>query len=81
MPEYVRVKQSETGHEFSIVASALAAFPELVVLDKPATRADGRPLPVKPHIKIPASQRSTAEPEAAKATTGREAKQKKESSQ
>jgi len=73
-PEYVRVKQPETGHEFSMVASAAAAA-GLTPLDKPATKSDGTPLPPKHHL--PLGERS---PGAKKPlpTKGREADTKAE---
>lgn len=46
MPTYVRVKQPETGHEISMVASAANAA-GLKPLDKPAVKPDGTPLPAK----------------------------------
>ena len=49
MPEYLRVKDKDTKHEYSVVASA--HDPEFqTVLDKPATQADGTPLPMKPYV-------------------------------
>ena len=48
MPDYIRVKAKDTKHELSIVASAFD--PEAYdKVDKPATYADGTPLPTKHH--------------------------------
>ncbi|HET8614289.1 MAG TPA: hypothetical protein VFL94_02105 [Actinomycetales bacterium] len=51
MPDYIRVKQRDTRHELSIVASA---FDETAYerLDKPATKRDGTPLPPKYHMPL-----------------------------
>lgn len=46
MPEYVRVKDKQTGHEFSLPAGTFD--PEVVtVLEKDAVDPGGAPLPVK----------------------------------
>lgn len=46
LPDYIRVRQKDTGHELSIVASAFdrEAYTKL---KEPATRPDGTPLPPK----------------------------------
>ena len=48
MPDYIRVKAKDTKHELSIVESAFDpdAYDKV---DKPATSADGTPLPPKHH--------------------------------
>lgn len=53
MPQipYVRVKDKQTKHEFSVVAPANESI--YTVLDKPATRADGTPLPPKHYVAPP----------------------------
>lgn len=61
MPTYVRVKQPETGHEFSSARSAESAKAAgLTVLDKPATKSDGTPLPPKPYVRLSAAKRKPA---------------------
>ena len=52
MADFVRVKDKETGHEFSLAARSVNADLH-DVLDKPAVDANGRPLPAKPHINLP----------------------------
>lgn len=70
MPEFIRVKQKDTKHELTIVASA---FNEdaYTKLKKPATKADGTPLPLKPYV-APRSLSS-------KKSTGQKAADEKES--
>lgn len=76
MPEYIRVRQRETGHELSIIASAYTETAYERV-DKPATSADGEPLPPKYHkplsslSSLPSPKSSTPEE-----TTGRKATHK-----
>lgn len=52
MTEYVRVKDKATRHEYSITRDSYEADPDpYELLDKkPATQADGTPLPAKHHI-------------------------------
>ena len=74
MPDYVRVRQPETGHEVSMVASK-AEVAGLTPLDKPATKSDGTPLPPKYHKSL--SSLPSKKPAAKRAsTTGRKAKKK-----
>lgn len=48
MPEYVRVKQKDTGHEVTILRSMYDFAPDAYsLLDKPATNAGGDVLPAK----------------------------------
>lgn len=56
MPEYVRVRDKKTGHEYSVVRSALDEESQ-VVLDKPAAWPDGRPM--EPKYRIPSLSKST----------------------
>ena len=51
MPKYLRVKDNETGHEFSVPEGR---FNDALMqkLDKPATGSDGRPLPMKPKTTV-----------------------------
>lgn len=44
MPTYLRVRDNETGHEFSVVESAFDAD-STTVIDEPATDVNGDPLP------------------------------------
>lgn len=65
-PDFVRVKDRDTKHEYSVVASAFdEKYHEL--LDKPATHTDGTALPPKHHIdpKSLSSKTSSASPGAA----------------
>lgn len=48
MPEYVRVRDKDTGHHLSVLRSQFERRPEAFVeLKQDATYADGTPLPVK----------------------------------
>lgn len=50
--EFVRVKDKDTGHEFSVVKSAYDADPApYEVIDKPAVECDGTPLPPKHNLR------------------------------
>lgn len=46
MPEYVRVKDKQTGHEMSLPVGTFDEA-DAEVLKKPATDPGGEPLPVK----------------------------------
>ena len=46
MPNYIRVKDKATGHEFSLPEGSFDEA-DATVLDRPATDAGGVPLPVK----------------------------------
>ncbi len=46
MPEYLRVRDRATKHQYSIVASAFREDAH-ELLDKPAAHSDGTPLPPK----------------------------------
>lgn len=51
MIEFVRVKDKGTRHEYSITRDSYEADPDpYELLSKPATQADGTPLPPKHHI-------------------------------
>lgn len=72
MPDYLRVKQSDTGHELTVSRSMYDFAPDSYsVLDKPATDAGGNPLP-------PKHKTSVSTEAAKKATTGRQAAADKE---
>lgn len=49
MPEYLRVKQADTGHELSLPREHVEAVGDdaYTVLDKPAVDEGGVPLPAK----------------------------------
>lgn len=46
MPKYVRLKSKATGAEFTAHAD-IPFGTDVTVIDKPATNADGKPLPPK----------------------------------
>lgn len=62
MPEFVRVRDKDTKHEYSVVASAVD--PEFqTVIDKPAAHSDGTPLPAKHYVDPKSlSSKTTVEP-------------------
>lgn len=63
MPEYVRVRDKDTGHHLSVLRSQLDRNPEAFAeLKQDAAYADGTPLPVKHKTSVSA--------EAAKKQTG-----------
>ena len=46
MPDFIRVRDSRTGHKYSVTAAALAKDPgHLTAVQEPATDGRGRPLP------------------------------------
>lgn len=47
MPEFVRVKDKTTGHEFTVRHPNLA---KVDVIDSRALDANGQPLPATPHV-------------------------------
>lgn len=51
MPEFIRVKSTDTGHEKSIPAESSLEGWE-VLKNKPATNADGTPLPDKHNVPL-----------------------------
>lgn len=53
MPEYVRVRQDETGHELTVPAGY--DLTGLTVIDEPALGRDGLPAPMKPKTPSPRS--------------------------
>lgn len=78
MTDFVRVKQAETGHEFSIPSDAAARDQGLEVLGKPAADRFGKPLPPKyasraPGFSAPRAAAKTPTPE--KADTAERSKQ------
>ena len=68
-PTFVRVKDKNSKHEYTVATVAVRAHHELI--DKPAVDPVGRPLPPKPHVskggtrrKSPAPVAPTIEPDA-----------------
>lgn len=51
MTEFVRVKDPETKHEFTVTRQ-YAEGRKLPVIDKPALDSAGRPLTAKPHVAL-----------------------------
>lgn len=67
MPKYVRVKDKQTRHEFTVTESAYQVDKDhLEVVKKDATRSDGVPLPPKFHQNL------------SRSTTGQKADPEKE---
>lgn len=70
MPEYVRVRHNETGHEYSVPKSLVRD--DCKVVDKPALGRNGEPAPVLYRTKLgtprpgskQAQKRETKTPEA-----------------
>lgn len=55
MTQYVRVRDKDTSHHYSIPRSRYDATPELwQLLKQPATDAGGDPLPAKHHTSVSA---------------------------
>lgn len=52
MPEFIRVKAVDTGHEYSIVASAFNKDAHELLDNKAATECDGSPLPPKHNVSL-----------------------------
>ena len=67
MPEYVRVKDKQTGHEFSLPVGSFDES-DATVLDKHATDPGGTPLPVKYHTTV----NQAAETKSGQAATSKE---------
>lgn len=57
-PEFVRVKDKNSRHEYTVATHAIREHHE--VIDKPAVDAVGQPLPAKPFVPKGAGSRSTA---------------------
>lgn len=74
MPEYVRVKQAETGHHLSVPVGHFKSAPEGAYqeLKQEAVDSAGRPLPPKYHTSV------SSETEKKKAPTGHQADTQKE---
>lgn len=65
MPEFVRVKDKETGHHYSVSRERYDRSPELWDrLKSPAVDAAGAPLPMKPRTSVSteAAKRSADKP-------------------
>lgn len=67
MPEFVRVRDKDTKHEYSVVASAVDPAAHEVLKSKDAVHVDGTPLPMKPHVSL-----SSKEPSGQKADSEKE---------
>lgn len=72
MPEFIRVKDRETKHEYSIVAST---FDEKAheLLKKDAVHTDGTALPTKPYVDPKSLSSNTSGGSPAAATSGQKA--------
>lgn len=76
MPDFVRVKDKETKHEYTIVASTYRE--ELhELLEKDAVHVDGTALPAKHHVSLSSKSRSS---DSAAASSGQKATPDKENS-
>lgn len=63
MSDFVRVKDNETAHEYSVSEDRYDASPDLFTkLDKPATDSIGEPLPVKYKVSLKAEKPATVAP-------------------
>ena len=49
MPDYVRVKHTETKHHYTVSRAKAMTDPKLTIIDAPAVDINGRPLPPKTH--------------------------------
>lgn len=58
MPEWTRVRDKSTGHEFSVARVNPKAHD---VLDKPAVDRNGSPLPAKPRVSNGAAKSAPAD--------------------
>lgn len=67
MPEYARLKDKATGHEFSMPVGSFDEA-DATVLDKDATDPGGAPLPVKYHTTVT----KAAETKSGQAATSKE---------
>lgn len=77
MPEYVRVRQDETGHEITVLADS--DMTGLTVIKKPALDQHGEPAPMKPKTTVAKKASAKAQASAAADDTGHEAATSKES--
>ncbi len=71
MTDFVRVRDNETNHEYSVAVSRFDADPDLFTkVDKPATNSSGEPLPPKYRTTVAkkAAENRATEPATAKGT-------------
>lgn len=68
---FVRVKDTVTGHEYSVSESSVDPDRHTVLKDRPAADASGDPLPAKPNVAIAdaASHRASKRPAPSQSTT------------
>ncbi len=69
MPEFVRVRDSVTKHEYTVGADAADALDGLTVLDKAATDSGGAPLDAKPHVTVASPARARKSRRKSKSST------------
>lgn len=60
MPEYIRVRQNATGHEFTVRADS--DLTGRTVIDRPAVDRNGRIIPPKYKTTVAAAAKSTRKP-------------------
>lgn len=70
MPEHIRVKQDDTGHEFTIPATRLVEG--LTPIDKPALGRDGTP--ALPTYRVPMGRKPASSARAGTSRKGKAAK-------
>lgn len=84
MPDLLRVKQTDTGHELTVTQSMYDFAPDAydVLKDKPATDGGGNPLPPKYKTTVAksASAKRAAAPQSPEPDHGHEADTQKETS-
>lgn len=78
MPKFVRVKNKMTGSEYTVAAD-LPLGEDVVVLNKPATNRDGKPLPEKHKTNLAPARAEEHEPSTTKADTKATTPQKEKS--
>lgn len=58
--KFVRVKDTDTNHEYTVTEKFAAANDKLTVLkDKDAVDSNGRPLPAKTHVELPKADKAS----------------------
>lgn len=71
MSDFTRVKDNDTGHEYTVPTSLFELYPDhYTEVDKPATDSVGEPLPAK--HKISAAKKAAAKKAATVADTNKE---------
>lgn len=66
MPEFVRVKDKNSKHEYTVAVVGLRAHHE--VIDKPAVDSVGKPLPPKPFVPHKGAGKKSTAPSASQST-------------